>query len=108
MMAGEKPFFVEDGQLCLKLKPALPGWLFDDTSTLSFTFLGGCKVVYHNPRRVDTFRDGDLGRWQVTLHVTEDRMGQERTVTFDSATIRAPYAEMVRRGEVKRIDILVE
>jgi hypothetical protein len=49
MMAGEKPFFLDEGKLCLALRPSLPGWLFKENGTLSFRFLGTTLVIYHNP-----------------------------------------------------------
>lgn len=49
MMAGEKPFFLDEGKLYLALRPSLPGWLFKENGTLSFRFLGTTLVTYHNP-----------------------------------------------------------
>ncbi|MBN1890326.1 MAG: hypothetical protein JW850_20195 [Thermoflexales bacterium] len=102
MMAGPKPFRVQDGQLCLALKPALPAWLFDAEGTIAFRFLGSCTVSYHNPDRLDTFRKGvRLGK--LTLHT---RAGQ--TVEYAGGLIRAPHAAMVRQGEVDTIHVSVE
>jgi hypothetical protein len=102
MMAGPKPFLVQDGQLCLALRPALPGWLFDEKGTITFRFLGSCTVTYHNPARLDTFREGvRLGK--LTLHT---RAGQ--TVEYSGGMIKAPHADMVRRGEVDTIHVYVE
>jgi hypothetical protein len=39
MMAGPNPFVYENGVLCLRLSPILPGWLFTDDNLVSFTFL---------------------------------------------------------------------
>jgi hypothetical protein len=49
LMAGEQPFFMQGGQLCLALKPILPGWLFNKDNTLSSKFLGSTMIIYHNP-----------------------------------------------------------
>ncbi len=59
MMAGRQPFFLQDGELCLALKPTLPGWLFDSEGKVTFVFLGHTPVTIHNPGRVDTWRDQD-------------------------------------------------
>ncbi|MCP4689435.1 MAG: cellobiose phosphorylase, partial [Desulfobacterales bacterium] len=99
MMAGQRPFFVANGQLYLALKPALPGWLFDDKGTVTFTFLGHTRVTYHNPAKVDTFRDGAQVR-RVVLH---PRDGQE--IEFERGIIDPPYAEMVRAGRMDGIDV---
>jgi hypothetical protein len=40
MMAGQQPFYLQNGRLCLQFKPTLPGWLFDRDGRLAFTFLG--------------------------------------------------------------------
>ena len=98
MMAGEKPFFCRDGQLCLALRPVLPGWLFDEGGTVTFTFLGSCQVVYHNPGKLDTFKDGGLFPDRIRLHT-----GDGQTVELSGGVIGAPYAEMVRAGQVRAI-----
>jgi hypothetical protein len=100
MMAGQRPFFLEDGQLCLALKPVLPGWLFDASGKISVTFLGQCTVVYHNPQRQDIGSDDGLEPHHIRLYTTE---GQ--TLDRDGGVIEAPYAEMVRDGQVKAIHI---
>ena len=100
MMAGKQPFFVQDGQLCLAFKPVLPGWLFDDAGTVTFTFLGGCTVVYHNPGKLDTFTDGGLEPHKIVLRMIDDQ-----TVEIPDGVIGVPYATMVRDGQVSRIDV---
>jgi hypothetical protein len=100
MMAGERPFFVKDGQLHLAFRPVLPGWLFDASGTVKFSFLGSCEVVYHNPSKLDTFQDGGLEPEGITLH-TADR----QTVEIKGGVIGAPQAEMVRAGRVKTIHV---
>jgi hypothetical protein len=53
---GPNPFGInEDGELILSLEPALASWLFREDGTVSFVFLGMCKVTYHNPLRQDTW-----------------------------------------------------
>jgi hypothetical protein len=100
MMAGENPFFVQDGQLYLAFRPVLPGWLFDETGTITFTFLGSCRVVYHNPERLDTFKDGGFEPSRIVLRPREGPV-----VELTGAVIAAPYAEMVRSGLVEEIRI---
>ena len=100
IMAGPKPFFVQDGQLCLAFRPAVPGWLFTNEGTLTFTFLGQCRVTYHNPDRIDTWR-AVCG----TIHLLT-RDGQSNS--FEGGAIPAPFAEMVRSGQVQAIDIRME
>jgi hypothetical protein len=103
MMAGEQPFFMQDGELYLAFKPALPGWLFDENGIVSFTFLGGCQVVYNNPGKLDTFANGGLEPHNVTLHTADGR-----TIEIPGAIIGAPYAAMVREGRVDSIHLIFD
>jgi hypothetical protein len=98
-MAGEEPFFMQGGQLCLSLKPILPGWLFDKDNMVSFKFLGSTKVIYHNPSRRNTF-DPSCGVNSITLHPVD-----ADAVEFSLDVISAPYAEDIREGLIKEIDV---
>jgi hypothetical protein len=100
MMFGQHPFFLEDGELCLQLKPALPGWLFDEDGTVTATFLGRTAVTYYNPDEADVTPRDARAISHVLLH-TQDGQGIE----LGQGTIGAPYAEMVRTGQVRRIDV---
>ncbi len=100
MMAGSTPFFMHNGQLGLAFKPTLPGWLFDRAGRLTFTFLGQCAVTYHNPRRLDLFPHGGPPPIQITLQPVEGA-----PVQVAGGVILAPYAEMVRHGQIKAIHI---
>jgi hypothetical protein len=99
MMAGKKPFFLEDGRLQLCFKPILPGWLFTDEGKLSFKFLGDCLVTYHNPTRADTFA---VNVYQNKI-ILSTKGGE--LFEIDGAVIPSKYAKMVRKGEVDRLDI---
>ncbi|MGD2178749.1 MAG: cellobiose phosphorylase [Anaerolineae bacterium] len=103
MMFGQQPFFVRDGRLCLALRPALPGWLFDDDGTVTSTFLGGCRVVYHNPGKRDTFADGGLKSDRMTLRTRDGQV-----VELDGCVIGAPHAEMVRAGGIEAVHVFFE
>jgi hypothetical protein len=99
MMAGKQPFSMQDRQLCLAFRPALPGWLFKEDGTLSFRFLGSCTVTYHNPERLDTFKE-DFQPGRMLLQTTRGK-----TFEIDGDTLRPPYAARVRQGEVSSIDV---
>ena len=101
MMAGRRPFFLQDGELCLALRPVLPAWLFDAKNKLAFTFLGHSPVTVHNPRRVDTWRDESANRLAV-LHLP----GRD-PLHFPGGIIPAPYAAMVRAGQATAIDLFL-
>jgi hypothetical protein len=102
MMAGKNPFYYQDGQLLLALKPVLPGWLFTESGTVTFTFLGHTAVTYHNPSRIDTYQPG-VDSYQIVLYLEDDQK-----VTLQKGVIGSPYAEMVRTGQVKFIDVFLK
>jgi hypothetical protein len=102
MMAGKNPFYVQDGGLQLCLKPILPGWLFTESGILSFTFLGHTTITYHNPERLDTYLPV-IEPYQVVLYLEDDQQ-----VTLEKGVVSAPYAEMVRNGQVSSMDIFLK
>jgi hypothetical protein len=98
MMVGSSPFFTQDGKLYLRLRPALPEWLFDQENTVRFTFLGQCQVTYFNPARANTYSK--------TVHIQSiglDLDGEEIELRGD--VIGPPYAAMVRDGRIRRIGV---
>jgi hypothetical protein len=99
MMAGERPFFVQNGQLHLTLRPKLPGWLFTEDGEITFRFLGSSNVTYHNPRRLDTF-EADVKPQRIVL-----RTDTGHRVELRADAIGPPYAVMVRDGQVASIDV---
>ena len=102
MMAGRNPFYYQDGKLLLSLKPVLPGWLFTESGTVTFTFLGHTAVTYHNPGRLNTYQPG-VDSYQIVLYLEDDQK-----VTLQKGVIGSPYAEMVRAGQVKFIDVFLK
>lgn len=99
MFFGAQPFFLQDGALHLSLKPALPGWLFDEAGTVTATFLGRCAVTYHNPHKRDTFT-ADVRPHAITLHLANGE-----TAEIAGHIIGPPYAESIRAGQISRIDV---
>jgi hypothetical protein len=100
MMAGPRPFFVRDGELTLAFNPTLPGWLFDENGRLTFTFLGQVQVTYHNPDRFDIYPNNGLSARPLVLHLPDG--GQ---VEFAEGIVGKPHAQMVREGQITKIDI---
>jgi hypothetical protein len=103
MMAGRQPFFLEKGKLCLALRPTLPGWLFDKSGSLSFTFLGKVRVTYHNQDRLDIAPDNGVGARLVILYLAEGSQ-----VAFAEGVVCEPYAQMVREGQITKIDVFFQ
>ncbi len=60
MLAGKKPFVLEDGQLKLSLKPLLSKKFFDENKEVSFNFLSTTKVTYVNESNVNTYEEFDV------------------------------------------------
>ncbi len=99
LMVGAQPFLMQNDQLCLAFNPLLPGWLFDQDGKISFTFLGHTPVVYHNPKKVDTFQNSALIQ-RVVLQTHDNQQ-----IELIGNLIGAPHAAMVRAGQVKRIEV---
>lgn len=55
MMAGAQPFAMEEGELCFRLSPVLPGWLFDEKGEIRFQMCSRTTVIYRNPGRRNTY-----------------------------------------------------
>ncbi|MFZ5800265.1 MAG: cellobiose phosphorylase, partial [Candidatus Omnitrophota bacterium] len=101
MNVGRRPFSLnEKGRLCLNLKPSLPGWLFTaEEKTYSFNFLKEVRVIYHNPKRKDTFGKNGTGVKRITF---KDKDGQPQEILSD--TIPPPFAEQVRSCQIRSIE----
>ncbi|MGB7874103.1 MAG: hypothetical protein WBL25_06940 [Anaerolineales bacterium] len=101
IMVGQNPFFIRDGKLCLRFQPILPDWLFDDAGHVGFTFLGHCQVTYINPLRENTYSD-KVQIKKIRLHMETEQ------IEMSGELIGPPYAELIREGNVGRIDIYFE
>jgi hypothetical protein len=119
MNLGKKPFFLNDkNELNLQFKPILAGWLFtpldkSDKSnknyltglgqkdkTYGFKFLSKIWVVYHNPKRKNTF--GKNGSRPKRI-IFKDKDGNP--VELNSPVIPSPYAAQIRARQIDRIDV---
>jgi hypothetical protein len=102
MMTGHAPFAVEEGVLCLKLSPVLPGWLFDGDNKVAFRFLNACQVTYWNEERRDTYgsRPASAVQYSLTMH-------NGTVVRVEGSTVREPYASMIRSKQVKAIEVIL-
>jgi hypothetical protein len=99
MSAGIKPFFLNSsGELNLRFRPILAGWLFTAEGRYAFRFLGKTLVTYHNPKKLNTFGPRAARISKVTVD------GKE----LKSGVIPAPYAGMIRSRQISKIDILLD
>jgi hypothetical protein len=117
LVLGKKPFFLDEkNKLCLKFSPILKGEMFTtkekriefkdreviiEENCFAFKLFSSTLVVYHNPRRKDTFRED----CQVEKIVVESA-GQ--LTTLDTGTIPAPLSQAVREAKIDRIDIYLK
>lgn len=100
---GPQPFKLTDSGLAFELAPALPGWLFAEKGTLSFTIFGKVAVTYHNPDRVDVFPGGDVAVSRITI-----RSESGERVEIVGGRVDEPWASAIRVRKVKRIDAYLE
>lgn len=100
MMAGQEPFIFEKGELKFRLKPIIPGWLFDEKGKVSFKFLGNTEVIYHNPKKQKTYGTDSVAVKKIVLSMT----GGKR-INIDGDVIGEPFSKNVRNGEVTSIEV---
>lgn len=96
MCIGKKPFILnEKNELNLKFSPVLPDWLFNDEGIFGFNLFGDTRVLYHNPKKKNTFGKDAAKPFRILFD----------TITIEGDTVPAPYAEQIRDKKIKRIDI---
>ncbi|MFA5118210.1 MAG: cellobiose phosphorylase [Candidatus Omnitrophota bacterium] len=104
MNIGHTPFFLgEDGQLQLRVKPVLPGWLFDKKGFYMFHFLSSVVVTYHNQKKKDTF-----GKSGVSVKRISFKDESAHPVILNSDTLPAAYAQGVRNRQITALDVYLE
>lgn len=120
MNVGEKPFFIDNrGELCLKFQPTLNKELFTkkkvkldflinnkeviiDKNSYAFNFLGNTLVIYHNPKRLNTYGENKA---KIDKIILEDRQGNKYQISSD--LISKDYSHDIRCGKFARIDIFL-
>eukprot|EP00567_Pseudictyota_dubia_P012209 CAMPEP_0197438492 /NCGR_PEP_ID=MMETSP1175-20131217/5481_1 /TAXON_ID=1003142 /ORGANISM="Triceratium dubium, Strain CCMP147" /LENGTH=1207 /DNA_ID=CAMNT_0042968241 /DNA_START=165 /DNA_END=3788 /DNA_ORIENTATION=- len=108
MFIGKEPFFLDGGDLKMKLVPALPNWLFkdegldpqydeDENLIVSFKLFASIIVTYHNPSGSDLFDEAPK-----SYKVTMDDGSVE---SVDGSEIPSDLAKKIRKiYGVKSID----
>jgi len=123
MVLGKKPFSLDkEGRLALRFSPVLPGHLFTKEASLAkiytsedkkeqvlipknsfaFLFLGKTLVVYHNPKRTNTYGRADAKPKKMVL---SPEKGKE--IKIKSDVLLSQHAQAVREGKIKRIDVFL-
>ena len=111
MCAGKNPFYLNKAQkLCLAFRPILPGWIFSrkeedgfPKNTFAFKFLNKTLVVYHNPRRKDTFGPRTARIREISITFQDASMS-----TLSASFLSSPISKDIRNGKIPRIDIELE
>ncbi len=124
MNIGEMPFTInKQGKLSLQFQPVLEGRMFTQKEKIvsyfgknqkwqkialpknsyAFNFLGSTLVVYHNPKRKDTF--GPKKASIDNMILTYPDKGQ---VVVQSSIIPSPYSNDIRDGKLARLDIFLK
>jgi len=121
MNLGKAPYVLnEQKEICLSLKPILPGWLFAKKearvrflthqdkwkefllpkNSYAFNFNSGTLVVYHNPKLKDTFEGKGIKPKEILLTYTN-----HKTEKVLSALIPPGLTKDIREDKVERIDL---
>ena len=113
MCLGLEPFSVDSkGKLCIKFSPILDSKMFTKKTTtlthrgkvitlpknsFAFKLFSSVLVVYHNPKRKDTFAGLKIKK----ITVQKGKSAQ----VIPSDTIIDPLSSLIRDAEVNRIDV---
>ncbi len=68
-----------------------------------FNFLSQILVTYHNPKRKNTFGKNAVKPKRIVFNDTDGN-----PIGIPSDTILSPYAEQIRSGQIKKIEIYLE
>jgi hypothetical protein len=102
MMAGKKVFSYRNKELTLTLSPILPGWLFNKEGKVTFKFLGNTTVIYHNPKKINTY--GADGAKASEVRITKE---DGDFVLIRGSEILGENARSIRSGKVKLIEVFL-
>ena len=98
---GKKMFYLDRGNLCFKLEPKLPAWLFDKKGEFSFKLLGSIEVTYVNKSKKNTYdKNIRISSYQITLENGEE-------ATIDQSSLEKSYANLIRDRKVKNITVTI-
>ncbi len=123
MATGRTPFSLnKEGKLRLEFKPVLPEWLFTKSvktrnlfingkwesvsfpiDSFSFMYLGEVLVIYHNPKRGNTYGDDCVKPVNYELKYSDGN-----TKTVSGLYLTDSVAMAVRGRDVKQIDVHFE
>ncbi|MCM8787694.1 MAG: hypothetical protein NC935_06555, partial [Candidatus Omnitrophica bacterium] len=119
---GSKPFLVDDkNRLFIQFSPILKESLFStkpntinfkgevitlEENTFAFSLFSDILVVYHNPKRKDTFAILDKADYVKVKKITIQL--DKESYKIDSNIIEPPFSYKIREVKAKRIDLYFE
>jgi len=71
-------------------------------NSFAFKFLSCALVLYHNPKKKDTFGKNAAKIQEITVEYPD-----KTKKTFPSCSLGSPVAEDIRQGKVARIDVIL-
>lgn len=101
MMFGKTPFYVDNGELMLSFRPALPQYLIGDRETVSAKFLSTTKVIYI----LGNHKELIPGEYSVKFMECIDQSGN--LYTIDGPALQGNMAKDVREGRIKEIKVYI-
>ena len=102
MFIGERPFRMENGELCLTLAPFVPQYLMPGDGCVGATLLGSVAVTYH-AMGLPRLMPGETRVREYVLHLAD---GGDIRIT--GTAISGGQAEAVRAGRVASIEAYME
>ncbi|MDR2023507.1 MAG: hypothetical protein LBQ71_09750 [Hungatella sp.] len=101
MMFGEKPFRMEEGQLCCFFEPAIPGYLIPEDKTVEVNFLGKTKIVY------EFFEKQDMIPGSYRIEKMELEYLDGKRAEIKEAGLFGDAAMKLRDGKMKSLTIKI-
>lgn len=93
-------FTVEPQEVKFQFNPTHSETLNIPANTYAYRFLGASLVVYHNPKRGDTF-----GPCRVNIQGFRLRTAEGKVIELEGNIVPSPLAEEIRAGMIPRIDV---
>ncbi len=105
MMFGQKPFYVEDGELALQFEPIIPSYLIGDEHKISTTFLGMTEVNYILSEK-SAISELIPGNYEITYMECVDEQGEQQTI--EDSYIKGELASNIRDGKISIINVYIK
>lgn len=105
MMFGQKPFYIEDGELALRFEPSIPSYLIGDSHNISTTFLGMTDINYILSKEKPAMNELVPGNYEITHMECVDKQGKQKTI--GDSHIKGELAADIRKGKISKINVYI-